>query len=394
VGAYSCGALLCEATLRENPRAEGFFRRYLMSPDEFVVARAQQRLWAGEVEGPDGAVELFGEALRRDMASPYRWCDLGEALLEAGQTEQARYCFQRGVELGPHSPQTLLRAANFHFRIGEEQKALPYTSRVLGMTADYDAAVFGSYSRMGVSIEEVLARGIPADRRAAQSFFRYVLGQGGLREARAAWEWMGAHSFADDRLADQYAAVLVRLGEYQAAVGMWGAQVGPHKEGYPVSNSVYNGSFEREPAGTTFDWRIAPSQSVHAERDAAVASSGRWSLRIRFEGKENVAYSHVSQRVVVKPGAYRFEAELRASEITTDQGVGFRIVDREDARRLDVRTERLRGTTDWRRVELRFRAPERTKLVEIQVVREPSLKFDNKISGTVWIDEVVLAASR
>lgn len=107
-----------------------------------------------------------------------------------------------------------------------------------------------------------------------------------------------------------------------------------------------------------------------------------------------MAYNHVSQREVVKPGTYRFEAEMRASEITTDQGVGFRIVDAEDGRRLDVRTERLRGTTDWRRVELRFRTPERTKLVEIQVVREPSLKFDNKISGTVWIDEVVLAASR
>lgn len=383
-----------EATWKDDRRAEALLRRHLVSSDASVVARAQQRMWAGEVEGPDGAVELFGEALRRDTASPYRWCDLGEALLEAGQTEQARYCFQRGVESGPHSPQTLLRAANFHFRIGEEQKALPYTSRVLGMAPDYDAAVFGSYSRMGVSIEEVLARGIPADKRAAQSFFRYVLGQGGLREARAAWEWMGAHSFADDRLADEYAAFLVRLGEYQAAASMWAAHVAPREEGYRVLNSVYNGSFEREPARTTFDWRIASCQGVHAERDAAVASSGRWSLRIRFEGKENVAYNHVSQREVVKPGTYRFEAEMRASEITTDQGVGFRIVDAEDGRRLDVRTERLRGTTDWRRVELRFRTPERTKLVEIQVVREPSLKFDNKISGTVWIDEVVLAASR
>jgi len=77
-----------------------------------------------------------------------------------------------------------------------------------------------------------------------------------------------------------------------------------------------------------------------AGRDGSVASAGRWSLRIGFEGRENLAYRHVAQRAFVKPGAHRFEAQVRASGITTDQGVGFRIVDAEDPRRLEVTTER------------------------------------------------------
>jgi hypothetical protein len=30
----------------------------------------------------------------------------------------------------------------------------------------------------------------------------------------------------------------------------------------------------------------------------------------------------------------------------------------------------------------------------VQVVRQPSLKFDNQISGTVWIDSVKLTSIR
>jgi hypothetical protein len=41
-----------------------------------------------EAEG-GGKLGEVREALRQEAASPYRWCDLGEALLEAGQKEKA-----------------------------------------------------------------------------------------------------------------------------------------------------------------------------------------------------------------------------------------------------------------------------------------------------------------
>jgi len=153
---------------------------------------------------------------------------------------------------------------------------------------------------------------------------------------------------------------------------------------------LFNAGFERAPAGQTFDWRISRAEGAQAERDAAVAHSGGWSLRVRFEGRDNVAYQHVAQRAVVRPGPWRFEAQVRAEQITTDQGIGFRIVDAEEPGRLDVKTARLSGTRDWTSIEKRFTVPERTRLVEVQVVREPSLKFDNKISGTAWVDDVRL----
>jgi hypothetical protein len=93
---------------------------------------------------------------------------------------------------------------------------------------------------------------------------------------------------------------------------------------------------------------------------------------------------------VVEPGMYRFRVLMQTEAVTTDEGVGFRIVDAEDPQRLDITTERLAGTQSWREVEQAFRVPERTRLLKIEISRKPSLKLDNKISGTVWVDAAVL----
>lgn len=387
VTAFALSGVVYQAVVNERSGTGRWLCRYVVCEDEALVQGAQRRLLAGELEE---AVEMFRWALGRDPASPYRWCDLGEALLETGREEEARQCLARAVELGGHSPAVLMRAANFHFRAGEGSKALPYTARVLALLADYDGVVFGSYRRMGISVEEVLKQGLPQEKRAAQSYFREVLGSGSVEEAGRVWGWMGERSLGDVRLADEYAGFLVGAHQYEKAAREWAAQGGACGEGYLKSTYVFNGSFECEPAGRTFDWRMGQLEGAAADRDESVAGAGRWSLRIRFEGRENLAYRHVSQRAFVRPGSYRFEARVRTEGITTDQGIGFRILDPEDPRRLDVTTERVTGTTEWRRLEKRLVAGNATGLVEIQVIREPSLKFDNKIRGTMWIDEVKL----
>jgi hypothetical protein len=70
--------------------------------------------------------------------------------------------------------------------------------------------------------------------------------------------------------------------------------------------------------------------------------------------------------------------------------VGFRILDPAAPSLLDVQTERMTGSADWKRVDEVFEVSPKTRLIRIQVVRRPSEKFDNQISGTVWIDTVSL----
>jgi len=392
--AGTASGILYYAWPQAGVRWQEFFDRALVTPDDALVARAHDRLWAGRLEGSGGAIETFVTALRRDPASPYRWCELGEALLEAGRIDQARYCFRRGVTLGPGTPSVLMRAANFHFRLGENPAALAYTIRVLEMTPEFDYVIFSSYSRLGVSVEEALARGVPQDRRAAQAFLRYLIEQGALAGAEPVWRWALEHAFVDDRLAADYAGFLLSQRQHDAALRAWAAHFGPRSPGFPQANRLFNAGFESDLTGATFDWRFERLAGVEVERDNSTSAVGRWSLRVRFEGLENLSFQHVSQRAVVHPGPWRLAAQVRTSELTTDQGIGFQIIDAEAPGRLDVKSARWLGTRDWTKVGFGFTIPERTRLVEVRLVREASLKFDNKIRGTAWIDEVRLAPVR
>ena len=44
----------------------------------------------------------------------------------------------------------------------------------------------------------------------------------------------------------------------------------------------------------------------------------------------------------------------------------------------------------WSPVEQDLAVPPQTKLLRVQVIRQPSMKFDNKVGGTAWVDELKL----
>ena len=161
------------------------------------------------------------------------------------------------------------------------------------------------------------------------------------------WRWIASHSFADDRLAGQYVDFLLRNKQYDKAAEAWALHVGERRGDYLSSNYLFNGDFESEPSRARFDWRISRLDGVEVQRDSSVAHSGNWSLSIRFEGKENLAFRHVLQEAPVKPGRYRFQAQVRTEAIATDHGVGFRILDAEAPAPLDITTGRLVGTSGW-----------------------------------------------
>jgi hypothetical protein len=166
--------------------------------------------------------------------------------------------------------------------------------------------------------------------------------------------------------------------------------LGTRSGDYCKSTYLFNGGFESEPAPSPFDWNLARTEGVEVSRDLTTAWSGKYSLRISFAGTQNLDFAAASQLAFVKPGPYRFHAFIRSEGLTTDQGIRFRISDAEMPARLDVIFGQFTGTTPWSAVEHAFVVSPETRLLQVQVIRKPSLKFDNKIGGTAWIDELRL----
>jgi len=165
----------------------------------------------GEVheEPTSGNPESLRQALRRDAASPYRWCDLGEGLLQGGKKDEARYCFEQALQLGPNVPPVLMRAAFFHFQTDETAAALERSARVLQLVPSYDDVIFQYYDKAVTTVAEVLPY-LSGNRRASQAYFRHILASGRTDDAKVVWEWLGTQGFRENRLTAEYLELLHR----------------------------------------------------------------------------------------------------------------------------------------------------------------------------------------
>jgi tetratricopeptide (TPR) repeat protein len=374
----------------DNREVEQFLCQYFyLCADERLAQQAQQDLWRGDRESLGRAVSAYGELLRRDPASPFRWADLGDALVRGGDEERARYCHERATALGPHSPPILLRAAHFYYQVNEDATALQLLGQILRTTREYDELIFSLHERTETRSAHVLEFGMPQEAEALESYFQHLLSRGDPTTLTQTWDWMSTRSLATDPSLNQYLDFLLRAKEYDAALDTLAGyldSLGRHRR--IGGNLVLNPGFEHEPLGTALDWSIRASIQFETTRDAEVFRTGSWSLRVRFSGLENVEYQHLTQRIIVEPGRYRFRAQVRTIGVTTDQGIGFRIAAIDGTSRLNVETEPREGTSEWMAVETTFIVPRRTRLLEIQAFRRLSQKFDSRIDGTVWIDDV------
>jgi O-antigen ligase len=323
------------------------------------------------------------EALRTDPAEPQRWCDLGNAMLKAGDKERALYCFSRALDLGPDIPFMLVQAAKFHFDIKENTHAFQLMTHALALDAGYSDLIFDDYEKRGIQPEEILRYGLPQDARVSRNYLSRLLDEQRTIDAAKTWEWMVSRGYADDKLANKYVDYLMQGGKDEAAVQVWAHYASTRDRSYPEGNRIFNGDFELDPAGSQFDWRIEPAKGTTIDFDRSVRYSGSRSLRIQFDGTQNVSGVGVSQTLFLKPGRYRFQAYVHTEEVSTDEGIAFNVA--------GFTTKSLLGTNDWTAVERGFQVQPGQELAQVTVVRKVSLRFDSLIRGTVWIDHVSIS---
>jgi tetratricopeptide (TPR) repeat protein len=337
---------------------------------------------------PQQVIALLTEAVSRDSANPHRWADLGQAFVNSNDIPKARTCYTRALELSRDIPQIWLRDANFHFQLGEPEQALDTASRVLKTVPDYDAILFGYFTRFGLRAPVVLSK-IGDDRRAVRSYSQFLIDHNFPDDATIAWRHAAASGFSDERLTASYIDCLLRARRYDQAQADWVASLGETRDGYAGKSLIFNGGFERVPTPSVFDWRIFTTDGAESVRDPS-GHDGHWALRVNFDGKSNVSFNNVSEVVRIHPGGYRLRAWVRTQGITTNEGPRLEVQDAESAARLNIRTEPFVGTDDWHLVQQVFTVPRGTNLVAVRIVRQPSQKFDNKIAGVFWLDSVDL----
>jgi type 1 fimbria pilin len=191
---------------------------------------------------------------------------------------------------------------------------------------------------------------------------------------------------------------LIRARQLDSASRVWSSFVSRFPDRIPspasASNLITNGNLQADILNGAFDWRAFPVSGVAVTQDSPGPSPDARSLRVEFDGTQNLYYGSVLQFVPVRPRTkYTFSAFTRSQAITTDAGVGIQISDGYDTNKILGSTGPLIGTTPWSEQSFSFQTPPETQLLIVRIVRLPSQKLDNRIAGAFWLSRVSLTSA-
>jgi hypothetical protein len=365
------------------------------NPDYYAeLARSLQRpLKEGDL--PE-VIGLYQKAIRLSPHDAAYWARLGKAYEWAGRVEDARGAYERARLLFPASPAINWAIGNFYLREGRTEQALGALQETVLADPGMRRPAFDLAWRATGDGEAIAREMIPAQSDIYFEYLDYLLGTERLDEATKVWDRIVELGLRlDPKAAFPYLDALIQQRRIDQLTSAWSALGNKNlptiqKSALSVT-LVTNGDFEAEILDGGLDWRVNRMAGAVVGRDSLTFLDGLHSLRIRFDGKENLSDVLVFQYVPVRPDtSYHFEGYMRAQGITTDSGPRFQIRDAGDPAKLFLQSDAVVGNSLWLRRQLEFKSGPNTRLLEIRIARPASTKFDNRIAGTVWIDQASL----
>jgi len=341
------------------------------------------------------AVRYLQIATKVNSRSSEVWMDLADTYATGGDASRAKEAYERAEGNFPMSAEVAWRYGNFLLYQEEFAEAYPKIRKAISLDPSLTQSALTECWQSNPNVASIVNSLLPDQSEYYVSAIGFFLSQKLVDPAVAIWNKQRERGLSIE-MAETVPLVdaLItedRVGEAQQIWqnGLWAANW--PREPETNGSLVVNGGFEQEIANGGFDWREVPLDGANFDFDSAFVHSGSRSLRIEFDGTENVDFRHVFEYVpVAHDTRYHFSAFVRTEDISTDHGIGFEILDVEQPGRVQVASSDLTGTNPWTLLETDFVTGPDTHAVKITLRREPSWKFDNKLSGTVWIDDVAL----
>jgi hypothetical protein len=238
----------------------------------------------------------------------------------------------------------------------------------------------------------ILEKLVPKDASSMNQYLVYLYEIGDKESAKKTWGKRASYGIKNGRHETlRQIEFLIAHSDLKEAYQIWRTRL--QEEGLSTpsdENLITNGGFEtKEILGGGFDWKMINVPGAEVSFDHSIAFEGKSSLKIVFNGKENVDFRHVYQYVALKPNSeYVLKAHMKTNAVTTKSGLKLEISGVGPA--FSGASESLFGENGWRELMVAFRTPPQSQGGVVRVRREKTDKFDRFISGTVWLDNVRL----
>ena len=340
------------------------------------------------------SLNYFRKAIERNPLEQQYYLNLAKVLQRMGERSVSEKALEKAVLVFPTSYQGRWVSGNLLLQQGAVEKAISHFTYILANYPNRGSLVYDVLLRAIDDRDFVLEKVVPKNPSSMNQYLAYLYETGDRESAKKAWEKKASYGIKSDRgEALRHIEFLIAHGDLSEARQVWNDRL--REEELPISsdgNLITNGGFEKkEILGGGFDWKIINVPGAEVFFDNSMAFEGKSSLKIIFNGKENVNFRHIYQFVALKPNSeYVLKAQIKTKAVTTKSGVKIEISGVGPA--FYGVSESLIGDNDWKELVVAFRTPPQSRGGVVRIRREKTDKFDRYISGTVWIDNVSLTA--
>ena len=351
------------------------------------------RLYLMNIENPapEKAVAYYRRSISLNPLQAGAWTGLSRAYQMSGKVSDAEYALERAVMLSPHDAGLMWDAGTFWLMNNKIDRAFRAFRKYLLIEPGLQTMVYDLSWKVQPDNAYILDNLVPQAYEYQAAYLAYLISEKRADAAQEVWESLDQGSLQKKDFLS-YVDFLIASGQYDRAEAVWkditGKIEGMAKE--DGSSLLWNYGFENEMLNGGFDWRIRETDGVKVFLDEAVHMTGRRSLGVLFDGSRNPDIAFATQVVRVSPGAsYLLRGSIKTDALTTTNGIFLQVVGH-NCGGLDKRSDEITGTTFWKEVTLEFEAPASCGAVIVMARRERSIKLDNKIEGTAWIDRMTL----
>ncbi len=334
----------------------------------------------------------FRRAIERNPLEQEYWLNLAKIYQRMGESTLLEHASENAISVFPTGYKGRWMIGNLHLQQGDLEKAIPHFSYILSYYPNQSAMVYDVLGKAVNDPDFVLEKIVPKDSLSLRQYLFYLYETGDKDSAQKTWAKRSSFGFQLDRGDTlRHIEFLIAQGELSEAFKVWKDRL--REEGLPTSedrNLITNGDFEKEKIlGGGFDWKIENVPGVDITFDSSMPFEGKRSLKLVFDGKENVDFHHLYQFVPLKPDTeYVLKANMKSQGVTTKSGIKIEIVG--VGASFYKASETLMGDNDWKGLMVPFRTPAQCQGGLVRIRREKTDKFDRFISGTVWLDHVRL----
>jgi tetratricopeptide (TPR) repeat protein len=341
------------------------------------------------------SISDYQRAVKLNSHSPYYKLDLAGAFEMAGNAAEADNNFRAAQAAYPISAEVSWKYGNFLLRQDRLTEAYAEIHRAVLVDPRLIPLAVSRVWRSDPNVHLLLDQVLPGTAEAYSDALTFLVGEEDPTAALDVWHRLIAgDAHPDLKLVYALTDMLVAQEKYEDAGNVWHQAVAMNADAasaYVGNSLVYDGGFEKDISGGGFGWRLNETDGADFDYDSEMKYSGGRSARVIFDGTKNLAYENLFQYVLVSPGTrYRFQGFIRTDKISTESGMRFEIVDPKDPQQVDVLTPNETGSLPWTLEQSDFTSGPKTHMIAIRLVRKLSQRLDNRLSGTVWIDDVSL----